>query len=81
MLSKWQCNLCLHRREGLTCTAFPNGIPEEIFEREHDHGFPFPGDNGIQFEPSPEIEPEIIAKMLEDYKNDSRNKKSKTHAK
>ena len=32
------------------CEAFPNGIPTMIF-RGMDHTKPFPGDNGIQFEP------------------------------
>jgi len=36
---------------GLTCKAYPNGIPEKILTGEHDHTEPYKGDNGIQFEP------------------------------
>lgn len=31
------------------CLAFPDGIPEEVFENRHDHRKLYPGDNGILF--------------------------------
>lgn len=52
-----QCGNCIHchpfdRHVGYsTCDAFPNGIPDDIENNKADHRQPYPGDNGIQFEP------------------------------
>jgi len=35
----------------LTCTAFPDGIPDAIVNNEADHRETFSGDNGIRFVP------------------------------
>lgn len=45
------CSACRHRIPMTAkCTAFPNGIPKALTERG-EHDTPFPGDNGIRFEP------------------------------
>lgn len=46
------CWTCKHKHlTGPTCEAFPEKIPDEILTGEHQHREPYPGDNGIQYEP------------------------------
>lgn len=49
------CLRCKHLQfeQDRTCVAFPEGnsIPLPIWMGENDHTQPYPGDNGIQFEP------------------------------
>lgn len=51
------CRHCKHLRNetvGIaiyTCSAYPNGIPYEFRESQVDHRRPYPGDQGIRFEP------------------------------
>lgn len=47
------CMSCIHLGTGLTCKAFPRGIPEAIWASRHDHRTPLPGDKGVQFEQDP----------------------------
>ena len=52
-----QCIDCRHfDREKLVCKAFPQRIPDPIFNNEVPHDVPYPGDNGIRFEPLPGVE-------------------------
>jgi hypothetical protein len=44
------CTFCRHLREPRRCDAFPDRIPDAIWEGQHDHREPFPGDRGIRFE-------------------------------
>lgn len=46
-----QCHACRHRTSATRCAAFPLGIPRVIRNGEVDHTSPFPGDEGVIFEP------------------------------
>ncbi len=43
------CVTCAHLGNGLTCKAFPDGIPDVIRTGEADHRESFPGDHGILY--------------------------------
>lgn len=48
-----QCEKCKHLwrdEKDYKCNAFPDGIPDKIFEGDHDHKEAFPDDNGFRFE-------------------------------
>ena len=50
VILKIPCSSCKHYNKDLTCKAFPDRIPIEILDGEHDHRTPFDGDGGIQYE-------------------------------
>ena len=44
-----QCFYCTHLERGDVCSAFPNGIPQEIMNNLVVHQFPYLNDNNIKF--------------------------------
>jgi len=60
------CTYCRHlttsvpSRRYASCSAFPDGIPDAIWKGESRHLDHYPGDHGIQFEPHPDVVPEVL---------------------
>jgi hypothetical protein len=58
LYTTWFSEVCCHCRHfnrdapTHTCTAFPDGIPRAIWDGEHHHDRPYPGDRDVQFEPN-----------------------------
>ena len=48
------CSYCNHRGEmddgTPSCTAFPQGIPDDLLRKGFDHRMEYPGDNGVRFD-------------------------------
>ena len=60
------CIVCKHLEKGkLKCKAFPDKVPENIIWGRSLHTEPYPGDNGIQFEPRSE---EDLARWADAYR-------------
>ena len=50
--SGFSCLKCKHlNKDEISCDAFTDTIPQDILASVFDHRKPFPGDNGILFEP------------------------------
>jgi len=56
--------MCKHRITGVTCAAFPEGIPEPIFRSREDHTIAYFGDQGIQFELADDVTPEQFRRLF-----------------
>ncbi|MEF8715062.1 MAG: hypothetical protein V5B39_16215 [Accumulibacter sp.] len=51
------CWDCRHYRSHRRCAAFPDGIPEALWQAVHGHREPYPGDQGIQYKRRAEPDP------------------------
>jgi len=51
MVDEPGCNNCKHWHGGLTCDAYPKGIPWPIMAGDVAHFEPLPDNNGVQYEP------------------------------
>ena len=47
-----------------TCAAFPGGIPAPLLNASADHRAPYPGDQGIRFEPDWEAPDSVLARVM-----------------
>lgn len=51
-------------KPGLTCDAFPQGIPQAIYESSADHRKPYPGDRNLQFVAKTPADAEYAAELF-----------------
>ena len=50
MIGPSLCEWCRHLEPLSRCKAFPNGIPEDVYNVVKDHRKPVGGDHGVRFE-------------------------------
>lgn len=64
------CSFCEHATpsdNGMSCAAYPDGIPDDILYGGLDHRKPLPEDHGVQFSPDPTITPVMMKERLAHY--------------
>ena len=71
MIQVPQCSNCTRldkNSDDFTCAAFPDGVPDDILTNFRTHVEPYPGDNGIRFDPIDKNDPwiELTNKDLQD---------------
>lgn len=59
--SQANCLMCAHYSGERHCRAFPNGIPNTLWIGENLHREPYPGDEGVRFQPK-----QVAIPVLED---------------
>lgn len=64
------CYGCANITGAMSCKAFPDEIPDEIWNGAVPHDRPYPGDRGFQFSPVPKepLSPERVAWLMREAK-------------
>jgi len=62
------CLWCTHFNRDYSCSAFPEGIPNDILFKFVDHRKPVAGDNGIRFQSTGEAGIEGVLRVYDELK-------------
>ncbi len=61
-----QCLSCRNYLSDWTCAAFPEGIPGQIREGAFIHTKPYPGDDGLMYQPFEDVPTELVEAAVVD---------------